>query len=154
MGCVKTDTFANNALQAGLNFGLVVIICIQSVGCISGAHINPAVTLAALIYGKISVIMSFVYVVAQIIGGFLGYGLLKLVLPVAIIKSPEADHGFCITLPHSEIGALKAFGIEFIISTVLIFVCCGVWDSRNSAFGDSVAIRFGLAVSGLAITAV
>lgn len=42
-------------LQIVLSFGLAVLICVQIFGCVSGAHINPAVTLAAVIYKLISV---------------------------------------------------------------------------------------------------
>lgn len=49
----------------------------QSIGHISGAHINPSITVAALILGKKSLSMSILYIIAQCIGGMLGYGLLK-----------------------------------------------------------------------------
>lgn len=44
-----------NELQVVLTFGIAVLICIQIFGCVSGAHINPSVTVAALIYKLISV---------------------------------------------------------------------------------------------------
>lgn len=39
-----------NILQLVLTNGLAVLIAVQSFGCVSGAHINPSITLAALVY--------------------------------------------------------------------------------------------------------
>lgn len=46
-------------LQGALTSGFAVLICIQIFGCISGAHINPSVTVAATIYNLISVQVRF-----------------------------------------------------------------------------------------------
>ncbi|XP_046805595.1 aquaporin AQPcic-like isoform X1 [Lucilia cuprina] len=153
MGCVKTDVFANNHLQMCLNFGLVILVIIQCFGCVSGSHLNPAVTIAAFIYEMVSAPMAIVYMCGQMLGGFIGYGLLKVVLPESTIKMPEAAHNLCVTVPHPDITPMQGFAIEFIISAILILVCCGVWDPRNAKFHDSVPIRFGLAIACLAITA-
>lgn len=37
---------------------------------------------------------------------------------------------FCVSLPHAD--KLPAFVVEFMISMILILVCCGVWDPRNA----------------------
>lgn len=152
MGCVKNDIFPNNHLQTALNFGLVVMIIIQSFGCISGAHLNPAVTVAASICETISLPMAAVYFVGQMLGGFIGYGLLKVVLPFSALMVTDASHGICVTAPHPEISLVQALCIEFIITAVLALVCCGVWDSRNAKYHDSVALRFGFTIACLAIT--
>lgn len=149
MGCVKNDIFRdNNHLQMTLNFGLVILVVVQCFGCVSGSHLNPAVTVAAFVYDMVSAPMAAVYVCGQMLGGFIGYGLLKAVLP------ENMSDNLCVTMPHPEIGALKGCAIEFIITAVLILVCCGVWDPRNGKFHDSVPVRFGLAVACLACTAV
>ncbi|KAH8316500.1 hypothetical protein KR067_009182, partial [Drosophila pandora] len=150
MGCINSPIFANTHLQIILNFGFAVLIAIQCVGCVSGAHVNPAVTVAALIYDMITVKMALVYFVAQLLGAFIGYGLLKLLMPTSVV---EVGAGLCVTLPHTEVTVAQAFGIEFVVTSILILVCCGVWDPRNSKFHDSVPIRFGLAVAGLACAA-
>jgi aquaporin related protein len=55
MGCVMDYLPSYVAhLQICLNFGFAVMICIQIFGVTSGAHINPAVSVAAAIYGLIS----------------------------------------------------------------------------------------------------
>uniref|UniRef100_T1PJL7 Major intrinsic protein n=1 Tax=Musca domestica TaxID=7370 RepID=T1PJL7_MUSDO len=153
MGCIESDIFPSNNLTRSLNFGLVVLIIIQCFGCCSGAHLNPAVSLAAYIYDLISLPMACAYVIAQIVGAYCGYGLLKLFLPENLVFVPGNDTGLCMTSVHKDIDNWQALGIEFCITTTLIFVCCGVWDPRNKSHQDSVAIRFGLAVACLSITA-
>uniref|UniRef100_A0A1I8P8W1 Aquaporin n=1 Tax=Stomoxys calcitrans TaxID=35570 RepID=A0A1I8P8W1_STOCA len=153
MGCMESDLFPSNNLTRSLNFGLVVMIVIQCFGCCSGAHLNPAVSLAAFIYNLLSLPMTLAYMVAQILGAYCGYGLLKLFMPANLIQVPGNNSGLCVTGVNSEIDVWQGLGIEFCITMALVFVCCGVWDPRNKHSQDSVALRFGFAVACLSITA-
>lgn len=49
-GCIQWTDHQPNPLQVSLSFGFVILICIQIFGCVSMAHLNPAVTLAAVVY--------------------------------------------------------------------------------------------------------
>lgn len=146
MGCAGTS----NHLQIVLNFGFAVLIAIQCFGCVSGAHLNPAVTVAAYVYDLVSLPMALIYFVGQMLGAFIGYGLLKALLTTELMT---AGAGLCVTLP-SQVTTPQAFGIEFVATAILVIVCCGVWDPRNARHHDSVAIRFGLAIACLACSAV
>lgn len=42
---------------------------------VSGGHVNPSLTVAAMVCRKVSIPMGFVYIVAQFLGGIIGYGL-------------------------------------------------------------------------------
>lgn len=153
-GCLTWGKPANH-LQITLNFGLVVMIVIQIFGAVSGAHLNPAVTAAAFVYKKVNLQMLSVYIVAQFLGGFMGFGLLKVLTPTHIFQNQNAsNYGFCTTMPDASVSTTQAFALEFVATTVLILVCCGVWDPRNAKHHDSVALRFGLAVASLACTIV
>lgn len=55
MGGLSWNGQPVSGLQASLAFGMVVMLIIQTFGCVSGAHLNPAVTLAAIVYDMISV---------------------------------------------------------------------------------------------------
>ncbi|KAH8300327.1 hypothetical protein KR044_012948 [Drosophila immigrans] len=153
MGCAKTSTFINSHLQCSINFGFVVLICIQCFGCVSGAHLNPAVTLANYIYRLISLPMAIAYFVAQMLGAFIGYGLVKASLPDNVVCSSETPEGVCITALADGISVGQGVLIEFLITSVLIMICCAVWDPRNAKFGDSTGIRFGLAIGCISMTA-
>lgn len=54
MGCLTWEREYDH-LQSNLTFGLVIMIVIQIFGCVSGAHLNPAVTVASLVYRMLSV---------------------------------------------------------------------------------------------------
>ena len=56
-------------VQISLAFGLAVAVGVQINGPISGGYLNPAVTLAGLVAGRLSLIRSILFVIFQIIGG-------------------------------------------------------------------------------------
>lgn len=62
--CLNWTFGEGSVLRVILSFGFAVLICIQIFGCVSGAHINPSVTLAALVYKlvdfKVRNVLSFV----------------------------------------------------------------------------------------------
>lgn len=154
MGCSSTVNSITSPLQASINVSLVVMMMVQCFGCISGAHINPMITVAACVYDLVSIPLGLVYVCAQILGAMFGYGLLRVFLPAYIMDVAYNDHGFCVTVPAKDITVAQAFGIEFIITSVFVMVCCGIWDPRSATLIDSVALRLGLTVGGLVGVAV
>ena len=62
----------SGASLAGVAIGSTLMTAIYAGGHISGAHYNPAVTLAIFIRGKIAMAETVAYMLAQILGGFLG----------------------------------------------------------------------------------
>lgn len=94
------------------------------------------------------------YIFAQFMGAFMGYGLILLLTPKGIMKLGSGEHGLCVAMPHADVQPWQAFIVEFIASSALIGFCCGVWDPRNAMFQDSAPLKFGLAVAGLASVAV
>jgi aquaporin Z len=63
-------------LGIALAFGLAVVVMCYAIGPISGCHINPAITLAMLVAGKISAKDTVGYIIAQFAGAVLGAGVL------------------------------------------------------------------------------
>lgn len=154
MGCVETPLFQNSHFRSGLTFGLAILIAIQCFGSVSGAHLNPAITLAAWLYGAIGWIRAIAYFVAQAAGALIGYGLLVAVLPGSSIKGVDNPSGVCVTVLAPGISVLQGVFIEFLITCCLVMVACSVWDPRNAKLQDSMPVRFGLTVSCLILTAV
>ncbi|XP_022225455.1 aquaporin [Drosophila obscura] len=152
MGCVHTPLFTNSFFQSGLTFGLALLIAVQCYGSVSGAHLNPAITLAATLYGVLHWGMAIAYFVAQVAGAFIGFGLLVAVLPFNAIKGVDNPAGVCVTLLSSDISVLQGVFIEFLLTCCLVMVACSVWDPRNTTLKDSVPIRFGLTVACLILT--
>lgn len=155
MGCIAWP--GNTHLQMTINFGLVVMMIIQVFGCVSGAHLNPAITAAAFVYKLLSVQMACLYFVGQLIGAFMGYGLLKVVVPSEAIRkenATDAEHGLCVTMYSNGVTALQAVVIEFVATMVLIWLFCSVVDPRNAKNTDTIPIKFGLTITSLACTIV
>lgn len=68
-------------LQIALAFGLAIGTLVQALGHVSGAHINPAVTVACLIGSQVSFLRAVFYVAAQLLGAVAGAAILHQVTP-------------------------------------------------------------------------
>lgn len=155
MGCVGSLGTEPRMFQMSLTFGLTVLIIIQSIGHISDAHINPAITIGAVVLGKKSLQTASVYFVAQCLGAIMGYGLLKVVTPQSLLygsDGPDTATSFCITAIHKDISLMQGFIAEVIATAILMFMNCGIWDIRNERNTDSVGIRVALAVTVLCMS--
>ncbi|XP_033221735.1 aquaporin AQPcic-like isoform X2 [Belonocnema kinseyi] len=153
LGCVGSLGTTPSTLSASLIFGLTVLLVIQGIGHISGAHINPAITVGAIVLGKKSLPIAIIYIIAQLIGGILGYGLLKAVTPDFLLHNGDASttSSFCVTDVHNKISVIQGFIIEILATGMLMFMTCGAWDARNSKYGDSSAIKSGLTVTAICL---
>ncbi|ASQ90758.1 aquaporin [Prosthecochloris sp. GSB1] len=125
--------FALGHAGVGMVFGLVVMAMIYSIGNISGAHINPAVTLGFFFAGRIGARDIAPYIASQLGGALLAALLLKLLFP----EHPSLGS----TLP--EAGVSRAFMLEIILSFLLMFVILNV-----SAGHMEKGIMAGVAVGG------
>lgn len=150
VGCMSTipidDLPYQNAMYGPFGFGLVVMFNIQIFGHISGAFMNPAVTLAALLWGSISVTTAIAYMIAECIGALIGFGILTTLSPILVTET-----GVCMTEVHPQLNAFQAVGIEIALTTALNFVNCAVWDPVNRDKSDSIPIKFGLTIAGLSL---
>lgn len=150
VGCMTTipihDIPYQNPMYGPFGFGLVVMFNIQIFGHISGAFMNPAVTLAALLWGSISISKAIAFVIAEIAGALLGFSILVTLSPILV---PE--NGVCVTQVHPQLNAFQALGIEIVLTTALNFLNCAVWDPVNRDKPDSIPIKFGLAIAGLSL---
>ncbi|MBQ3279737.1 MAG: aquaporin [Clostridia bacterium] len=120
-------------IGTALAFGLVIVAMAYSIGNVSGCHINPAVSVAMLVSGKMSVKDFCGYLVAQFLGGIAGAAVLNF-----IVK----DTGKLGTNALYNGSALMSFGIEVILTFVFVIAILGV-TSRES--NGSVA---GLVIGG------
>lgn len=95
--------------------------------------------------------MAILYLVAQLIGATLGFRLLQALTPSKVFALSNGSFGVCQTAPHEDLNEFSAFMIEYIATSVLISICCALWDPRNATKQDSVPIKFGLAITILSV---
>nr|XP_026490754.1 aquaporin-like [Vanessa tameamea] len=146
MTCIPIDGIPiNPPLYGTIGFGLIVLMNIQTFGHISGAHMNPTVTLAAIIWGNMSIALGIAYFVAQCAGAVMGYGILMILSPI------DMSSGICTTQPHVKHTVYQALGIEILLTVALVLINCSVWDPVNKDKGESLSIKFGLTIAALSI---
>jgi len=100
----------------GLTFGLVVLAMIYAVGDVSGAHLNPAVTLGFFAAGRFRAGLIGPYIASQCVGAMLASSLLRLMFPT----HPTLGA----TLPAG--GAMQSFVLEAVLTFILMFVILSV----------------------------
>lgn len=131
---------------APVAIGAALMAMIYAGGHISGAHYNPAVTLAVLVRGRITAREAVGYVAAQIVGGLVAAAAVTAVVPAGPAH-PLALSG------HAMVAAAVA---ELVFTFVLCFVVLNVATSKdhpsNSFYG--LAIGFTVAAGAVAVGAI
>ncbi|HET9154910.1 MAG TPA: aquaporin [Solirubrobacterales bacterium] len=135
-GAIVTDAVHAGSLgNVGIAFvfGLIIMAMIYATGHLSGAHLNPAVTVAFALTRHFPRAEAAVYVAAQALGALLAAALLAIAWP-----SHPAALGT--TLPSVGVGS--AFVYEVVLTAFLMFVIMAVaTDTR--AVGPAAAIAIG-----------
>jgi len=141
-GAIMVDTSSGTLGHIGVaaTFGLVVMVMIAALGHISGAHFNPAVTIAFAVARHFKWREVPYYVAGQFIGAILATETLHLLL------GDIAQLGA--TLPSN--GAAQSFGIEVLLTAVLMLVIISVaTDTRAVGAPAAIAIGAVIAVDAL-----
>lgn len=99
-----------------LTFGLVVLAMIYAIGDVSGAHINPAVTMGFWLAGRLPGGMVLPYVTVQVIGAIAASLLLRWLFPSNTLVGT--------TLPHGP--AYQSFVLEISLTLILMLVILSV----------------------------
>ncbi|XP_027152441.1 probable aquaporin NIP-type [Coffea eugenioides] len=117
-------------------WGLIVMVMVYAVGHISGAHFNPAVTIAFAIFRHFPYKQVPLYIVAQLLGAILASGTLCLIFDV----KAQAFFG---TVPTGS--NVQSLVLEFVISFLLMFVISGV-ATDNRSIGELAGIAIGMTI--------
>ncbi|KAJ7317772.1 hypothetical protein JRQ81_003934, partial [Phrynocephalus forsythii] len=128
-------------LKVALAFGLAIATLVQAVGHISGAHINPAVTLACLVGSQVSFLRAVFYVVAQILGAVTGAALLHQLTPHHIRGS------LAINKVYNNTTTGQAVTMELFLTFQLILCIFASTDDRRSDNIGSPALSIGFSVA-------
>ncbi len=115
---VINDVSGGTVTHGGIafTFGLVVLAMIYAVGEVSGAHLNPAVTIGFFLARRFPGRRVLPYIVSQCTGAFLASGLLHLLFPSSATLGT--------TLPAGS--AVQSLILEFVLTLLLMFVILSV----------------------------
>jgi aquaporin Z len=127
-------------------FGLSVVTMVYAVGHISGAHLNPAVSVGLMLSKRFPASEVPAYIGAQVIGAILGAGVLYLIASgrAGFVPGGFASNGYG---EHSPGGysLLAGFCAEVVFTGMFMFIILGVTDSR--APQGFAPLTIGLAVA-------
>lgn len=149
VGCSTTSFDAAYILTA-LAFGLVIVAMAYSVGNVSGCHINPAVSIAMLVSGKMTIKDFIGYVVAQFAGATAGAATLMGIIGTE--RGLGANGLF-------EGDVWKSLLIEIILTFVFVFAILGVTSKVENGKVAGLVIGltltlvhiFGIAFTGTSV---
>ena len=140
-GNVALALLANAIATGCMLFAIITVL-----GPISGAHFNPAVTLAFLLRGEISVAAAGAYVAVQIVGGILGVWATHLMFDLPVFQLSETLHRTGPAQWWSEIVA--TFGLLFVIFgglrsrpeavpvLVALYITGAYWYTSSTSFAN------------------
>ena len=106
---------ASRLMVIAMAFGLTITVLVAATARISGGHINPAVTAAALVTRKIGLARGLLYIVAQLAGAIIGA-----LLIMAVVPGDEGTLGA--TALGTDVGAGAGVLAEVILTFALVFV--------------------------------
>lgn len=135
-------------LGIGLCFGLILVCLCYCLGNISGCHVNPAVSFAMLLAGRMNGRDFCGYVVAQLLGAAAGAGLLAIFVSLA----PDFNFGgitgeASLAANVLQPGATSGMALlaEVLLTMTFLLVILGATDEKRG-FGNFAGLAIGLAL--------
>ncbi len=137
------STGGGDLLLVALAHGLTIAVMVSATGHISGGHLNPAVTIGALVGRQISLRLAFVYWIAQLAAGIAAALTLLGVFPMgewqgSNLGTPEVG-------PGVSLGS--AILVEAILTFFLVFVVYGTGIDPKGAFRAVGGLAIGFTVA-------
>lgn len=136
-GAIVINEVAGGAVShvgIAITFGLIVMAMIYTFGDISGAHLNPAVTVGFVTARRMTAGEGLRYIVSQVIGAIAASSALRLLFPA----HPSLGE----TIPAGS--AIQSFGLEFLLTALLMLVILSV-----SVGAKEKGITAGIAIGGV-----
>jgi MIP family channel proteins len=131
-----------DSLAVALAFGLALVVIVAAIGHVSGAHVNPAITLALAVTKKFSWQYVPIYLGAQLVGALLG----AVAVWITYGSAAREAASLAATFPTEGVGDLQALLAEILVTFILVFVIISVaTDERAPAGVAPLAVGFALA---------
>jgi aquaporin Z len=142
-------SYSAGVAATALAFGLVLGALAYAIGPISGAHVNPAVTLGFIATARMHFVEGIAYIVAQVLGAIAGAYLLYWMFTTSPIYSKSVQglgtDGYG-TKSHLFVSQGGAFLIEVVLTAVFVLVVLFATHKAAIQGAAGVAIGFGLVV--------
>jgi aquaporin Z len=138
-------------LGVALAFGLTLLTMAYAFGHISGCHINPAVSIGLFTAGRFPASELAGYIVAQVLGGIAGAGMLYLIAsgnPAFSIASGLAANGYGLHSPGGY-SMTAGFITEVLLTFFFLLIILGSTDKRAPQGFAPLALGFGLTLINL-----
>ncbi len=119
----------------GLVHAFVLTAIVFAIGYKSGAHVNPAVTVAFLITKRMRFIDGLFYIIFQIIGGIMAAAVVFIIFGSAISSS--------VTLPAGD-NVLRAFTLEIVMTFTLVYIVLTTAATASNKIGPLAGLAIGL----------
>ncbi|XP_045410917.1 aquaporin-6 [Lemur catta] len=132
-----------SVLQIAITFNLVTAMVVQVTWKASGAHVNPAVTLAFLVGSHISLPRAVAYVAAQLAGATVGAALLYGVTPGDIRET------IGINMVQNSVSIGQAVAVELVLTLQLVLCVFASTDSRQTSGSPATMIGISVALGHL-----
>lgn len=136
IACGIAVTSGVDLVATSLAFGLVIVAAAYSIGNVSGCHINPAVSISLLVAGKMTAKECIRYIIAQVIGAFVGSLLLALLL------------GDFEALGANGLVGNTTIWVALVVEVILTFIftttILGVTDKKENGHVTGIVIAFTL----------
>lgn len=137
-GAIDNNGAASNVVQIALAFGLTYGTLVWCFNHVSGGHFNPAVSVAAVVCRRASVVRGLLFILAQCIGAIAG---------AAILRGLSGDvFTIGVTSVQGNLTVEQGFGVELFITFILVFVVLASTDDKRNDLGGSAPLTIGLAV--------
>lgn len=140
--CCDAVGDTSSVVGTALAFGLSVVAMAYTIGGISGCHINPAISLGVFLSGRMNAKDCLMYILFQVIGGFIGALLLFLLVSSGdgtIIGTGANDL-------QSGVSVLGGLLAEIIFTAVFVLVVLGATSDANGTTGKLAGLAIGLAL--------
>jgi aquaporin Z len=134
-----------------LAFGLTVLTMAYAIGHISGCHLNPAISVGLLVGKRFPASDLLPYVVAQVLGGIAGAGVLYIIASGKVgfdLAGGFASNGYGLHSPggYSMVACLVA---EIVLTFMFLMIILGATDRRAPQGFAPIAIGLGLTLINL-----
>ncbi|XP_007528597.2 aquaporin-6 [Erinaceus europaeus] len=132
-----------SVLQIAITFNLATAMAVQVTWKASGAHVNPAVTLAFLVGSQISLPRALAYIIAQLAGATVGAALLYGVTP------DDIREALGVNVVRSSVSTGQAVAVELVLTLQLVLCVFASTDSRQTSGSPAAMIGISVALGHL-----